>query len=192
MEEKKEKVIRLTTPLTREMAESLHMGDTVSLSGVIYAARDEAHENMVRLLEEGKDLPFDIKDAVVYYVGPAPAAPGQVIGSAGPTTSGRMDAYTPVLLHKGLRGMIGKGQRGQAVMDAMQRYPAVYFAAVGGAAALMASCVTGCEVIAWDDLGPESVKRLTLQDLPLIVAADAYGEDGFSMGQQDYLKASAR
>ena len=177
MEEKKEKVIRLTTPLTREMAESLHMGDTVSLSGVIYAARDEAHENMVRLLEEGKDLPFDIKDAVVYYVGPAPAAPGQVIGSAGPTTSGRMDAYTPVLLHKGLRGMIGKGKRSDAVVEAMTEEKAVYFGAVGGAGALISKCIRSQEILAWPELGPEALRRFEVVDMPLIVVIDSEGHD---------------
>jgi fumarate hydratase subunit beta len=162
---------KLTTPLTEEDVKSLHAGEHVLLSGVVYTARDAAHLRMMDLIRAGKPLPVDLA--------------GQVIG---PTTSTRMDSSTPTLLQHGLRGMIGKGSRSPAVMAAMQEYPAVYFAAVGGAAALMAECVTSLEVICWDDLGPESVKRLTLKDLPLVVAADCYGQDAFTLGQKAYLE----
>ncbi len=178
---------KLNAPLTEEDVLSLHGGEHVLLSGTVYTARDAAHLRMLDCLAQGNPLPFDLAGQVIYYAGPTPTPPGKPVGSIGPTTSARMDAATPVLLAHGLRGMIGKGQRSQAVMDAMQEHPAVYFAAVGGAAALMASCVTDCQVIAWDDLGPESVKRLTLRDLPLVVAADAHGQDAFTLGQAEYL-----
>ena len=181
--------IRLTTPLSEKTIRSLHAGDQVLLSGTVYTARDAAHLRMLDCIENGKPLPFDLKDQVIYYAGPTPTPPGRPIGSIGPTTSVRMDAATPTLLAHGLRGMIGKGLRGPKVVDAMKEHGAVYFAAVGGAAALMASCVTSCEVIAWDDLGPESVKRLTLKDLPLIVAIDAEGNDAFAEGQAAYLNS---
>lgn len=174
------KTIALNLPLTEEAAESLHMGDRVSLSGVIYAARDEAHENMIHLLEKGDDLPIDIRDAVVYYVGPAPAKPGEVIGSAGPTTSGRMDAYTPRLLDLGLRGMIGKGKRSAEVIEAMKRNKCVYFGAVGGAGALLANCIKEQEIIAWPELGPEALRRFRVENMPLTVVIDARGHDLYS------------
>lgn len=180
----------LKTPLTEEVVKSLHAGDHVTLSGEVYTARDAAHLRMMECLQRGEPLPIELEGSVIYYAGPTPTPEGRPIGSIGPTTSTRMDASTPTLLSLGLRGMIGKGMRSEDVMQAMQRYPSVYFAAVGGAAALMAQCVTACEVIAWDDLGPESVKRLTLRELPLIVAADCYGEDAFSKGQQAYLSDS--
>lgn len=179
---------RITAPLTEEDVLSLHAGEHVLLSGTVYTARDAAHLRMLDCLKTGAPLPFNLAGQVIYYAGPTPTPPGKPVGSIGPTTATRMDAATPTLLAQGLRGMIGKGQRSQTVMQAMQEYPAVYFAAVGGAAALMASCVTDCQVIAWDDLGPESVKRLTLLDLPLVVAADAYGQDAFSLGQAEYLR----
>lgn len=178
---------KLTTPLTEADVRSLHAGEHVLLSGVVYTARDAAHLRMMDLLRQGKPLPVDLTGQVIYYAGPTPTPPGKPVGSIGPTTSTRMDASTPTLLRCGLRGMIGKGSRSQAVMEAMQTYPAVYFAAVGGAAALMAECVTSLEVICWDDLGPESVKKLTLKDLPLVVAADCYGQDAFAQGQKEYL-----
>ena len=181
--------IRLTTPLSEDTVRSLRAGDPVLLSGTVYTARDAAHLRMLECIENGKPLPFDLKDQVIYYAGPTPTPPGRPIGSIGPTTSVRMDAATPTLLVHGLRGMIGKGLRGPKVVDAMKEHGAVYFAAVGGAAALMASCVTSCAVIAWDDLGPESVKRLTLKDLPLIVAIDAEGNDAFAEGQAAYLNS---
>ena len=181
--------LTVSTPLDPETAANLRCGDMVQLTGVIYTARDAAHARMAKALEEGRELPFDISGQVIYYAGPTPTPPGRPIGAIGPTTSTRMDAATPALLARGLRGMIGKGGRSQEVVDAMRRHGAVYFAAVGGAAALMARCVTACEVIAWDDLGPESVKRLTLRDLPLIVAIDAEGGDAFEQGQAAYLRA---
>ena len=179
----------LTAPLTEEDVLSLHAGEHVLLSGTVYTARDAAHLRMMDCIAKGEALPFDLKGQVIYYAGPTPTPEGKPVGSIGPTTSTRMDASTPTLLAHGLMGMIGKGQRSNSVMKAMQEHPAVYFAAVGGAAALMAACVTSCEVIAWDDLGPESVKRLTLKELPLVVAADAYGRDAFSLGQAEYLKS---
>lgn len=178
---------KLTTPLSREGVLSLRAGDQVLLSGVVYTARDAAHLRLVEAMERGEALPLPLEGQVIYYAGPTPTPAGRAIGSIGPTTSIRMDAYTPKLLEKGLRGMIGKGKRTAPVVEAMQAYPAVYFAAIGGAAALMASCVTSCEVIAYDDLGPESIKRLTLQELPLVVAVDAQGGDAFAQGQATYL-----
>lgn len=180
---------QLNAPLTEKDVLSLRAGEHVLLSGTVYTARDAAHLRMLDCLARGEALPFDLNGQVIYYAGPTPTPPGKPVGSIGPTTSTRMDAATPIMLTHGLRGMIGKGQRGEQVMQAMQEHPAVYFAAVGGAAALMAACVTDCQVIAWDDLGPESVKRLTLKDLPLVVAADAYGQDAFSLGQAAYLRA---
>lgn len=177
----------LTTPLDLDTVRSLHAGEHVLLSGTVYTARDAAHLRMMDCLKNGTPLPMALEGQVIYYAGPTPTPEGKPVGSIGPTTSTRMDASTPTLLAHGLKGMIGKGMRSQAVMDAMQEHPAVYFAAVGGAAALMANCVTACEVIAWDDLGPESVKRLTLKDLPLVVAVDCYGQDAFTKGQADYL-----
>lgn len=178
---------KLTTPLSQEDVLSLKAGDQVLLSGVVYTARDAAHLRLVQALEKGEELPLQLEGQVIYYAGPTPTPQGRAIGSIGPTTSIRMDAYTPALLEKGLRGMIGKGKRTPQVVEAMQAHPAVYFAAIGGAAALMASCVTACEVIAYDDLGPESIKRLTLQELPLVVAVDAQGGDAFVQGQAEFL-----
>ena len=182
---------KLTAPLSREDALSLRAGEHILLSGTVYTARDAAHLRMLDLIQAGQPLPVDLEGQVIYYAGPTPTPEGKPVGSIGPTTSVRMDAMTPTLLAHGLRGMIGKGGRGPEVIDAMKKHGAVYFAAVGGAAALMASCVTGLEVVCWDDLGPESVKRLTLKDLPLIVAIDAQGNDAFRQGQEAYL-ASAK
>ncbi len=179
--------IHLTAPLDESVVRSLRAGDAVLLSGTVYTARDAAHLRMLDCLENGEPLPFDPEGQVIYYAGPTPTPPGRAIGSIGPTTSVRMDAATPTLLAHGLRGMIGKGLRGEAVIEAMKRHGAVYFAAVGGAAALMAGCVRSCEVIAWDDLGPESVKKLEIEDLPLITAIDAEGRNAFDEGQAAYL-----
>ena len=176
----------ITTPLTEEVVRSLHAGEQVKLSGVIYTARDAAHLRMMDCIARGEPLPMPLAGQVIYYAGPTPAPEGRPVGSIGPTTSVRMDACTPPLLERGLAGMIGKGLRGKQVVQVMQEHPAVYFAAVGGAAALMAQCVTSLEVIAWDDLGPESVKRLTVKKLPLVVAVDCYGQDAFALGQQAY------
>lgn len=185
-------MLHLTKPLSVEDVEQLRAGDHVLLSGIVYTARDAAHLRMLDCIRRGEALPMPLEGQVIYYAGPTPTPAGKAIGSIGPTTSARMDAATPALLERGLRGMIGKGMRGPEVMVAMQAHPSVYFAAVGGAAALMASCVTACEVIAWDDLGPESVKRLTLRDLPLIVAADCFGGDAFALGQAAYLQSIER
>ena len=168
---------RLETPLTKEVVRTLHAGDTVLLSGTIYTARDAAHKRMMERLDQGEALPFDIRDAVIFYVGPTPAPPGRVIGSAGPTTSGRMDAYAPRLMAEGLTGMIGKGLRTDEVVHAMQEFTAVYFAATGGAGALMSSRILEAEVIAWEDLGTEAVRRLKVQDMPLTVVIDCEGHD---------------
>ena len=179
----------LTTPLTEADVLSLRAGDHVLLSGTVYTARDAAHLRMMDLIAANQPLPVELEGQVIYYAGPTPTPPGRAVGSIGPTTSTRMDASTPTLLGHGLRGMIGKGGRSSEVIEAMKEHKAVYFAAVGGAAALMAQCVTALEVVAWDDLGPESVKRLTLENLPLVVAVDAYGEDAFKSGQEAYLSA---
>ena len=181
--------IRLTTPLTQDKVRSLHIGDRVLISGTIYTARDAAHKRMVETLDRGEPLPVDLRDQIVYYVGPSPAKPGQAIGSAGPTTSGRMDAYAPRLMEKGLSGMIGKGKRDAAVKEAVVRNGAVYLAALGGAGALMAKSVETLEVIAWPDLGCEAVRRLTVQDMPLTVVLDAHGGDLYEEGPAAYLAA---
>ena len=174
---KRPAVRHLDLPLDLETALSLKAGDSVTISGTIFAARDEAHEKLVELLEAGKDLPFPVKDSVIYYVGPAPAAPGQVIGSAGPTTSGRMDVYTPPLLKAGLRGMIGKGERDDSVIETMKETKAVYFGAVGGAGALLAKCIRSQEIVAWPELGPEALRKLTVENMPLVVVIDTEGHD---------------
>lgn len=165
----------ITTPLTEEVTTNLTAGDIVSITGVIYSARDAAHKRMAETLAAGGVLPFEIKDAVIYYLGPSPAREGQVIGSAGPTTSGRMDAYTPQLLELGLRGMIGKGKRSAEVIETMKKTKAVYFAAVGGAGALLSKHITKSEVIAYDDLGTEAIHKLYVEDFPAIVVIDCKG-----------------
>ena len=179
---------QLTTPLTKETVRTLRAGDTVLLSGTIYTARDAAHKRMVESLERGEPLPFDIKDAVIYYVGPTPAPPGRVIGSAGPTTSGRMDAYAPRLIGEGLTGMIGKGFRTAEVVEAMKTCTAVYFAATGGAGALLASRIETAEVIAWEELGTEAVRRLTVRDFPLTVVIDCEGNNLYEQAPERYRK----
>lgn len=180
-------MISIQTPLTEDVIMQLHAGDQVLLSGTVYTARDAAHLRMMDCLKNNQPLPIPMEGQVIYYAGPTPTPEGRPVGSIGPTTSARMDDSTPTLLSLGLKGMIGKGLRSQKVVDSIRENKAVYFAAVGGAAALIASCVTSLEVIAWDDLGPESVKKLTLKDLPLVVAVDAYGEDAFWKGQQAYF-----
>jgi len=168
---------RLTTPLTDFDVENLQAGDSVLLSGVVYTARDAAHARLVELINQGKPLPIELRGQVIYYVGPTPSKPGQVIGSAGPTTSGRMDSYTPLLLEHGLKGMIGKGIRNQGVRDSLAQHKGVYFAATGGAAAMLAKRVVACEIVAYDDLGCEAIRRLEVSDLPLIVINDCHGHD---------------
>ena len=181
--------IRITPPVTGEQVEKLKVGDRVLITGVLYTARDAAHKRLIELLDEGKGLPFDIKGNFIYYVGPTPAKPGQVIGSAGPTTSGRMDAYTPRLLELGMKGCIGKGQRSDEVKQALKKHKAVYLAGVGGAAALIARSIKKAEVIAYEDLGPEAIRRLEVEDFPAIVVNDCHGGDLFIEGVEKYRVA---
>lgn len=180
--------IRITTPLSLWDVESLHAGDRVVLSGAIYTARDAAHARLVALLAEGKPLPFPAEGQVIYYVGPTPPRPGEPIGSAGPTTSGRMDPYTPALLAAGIRGMIGKGSRSAEVRDALVRHKAVYFGATGGAGALLARRIRSAEVVAWEDLGPEAVRRLVVEEFPLVVVDDVFGHDLYEEGVAHYAQ----
>ncbi len=178
---------RITTPLDPEVARSLRCGDMVSSSGTIFTGRDAAHARMTAALDAGEELPVDLQGQVIYYAGPTPAKPGHVIGSCGPTTSGRMDAFTPQMIEQaGLAGMVGKGPRSQDVIDAMVQHGVVYFAAVGGAAALIASSVKECEVVAYDDLGPEAIRRLVVEDYPCIVAIDAHGGNLYEDGPARY------
>jgi len=178
---------KLTTPVTRNGLAQLKAGDTVLLSGVVYTARDAAHKRMMELLDTGKPLPFPVEGSAVYYVSPTPERPGEIIGSAGPTTSGRMDAYSPRLLDLGQAIMIGKGARNQAVKEAVVRNGALYLAALGGAGALMAASVQSLEVICWEDLGCEAVRRLEVKDFPLTVILDAHGDDLYQSGPAAYL-----
>ena len=171
------KRIHLELPLTKEKISELNAGDYVYITGVMYSARDAAHKRMIEALDEGKDLPFEIKDQTIYYLGPSPAKPGQVTGSAGPTTAGRMDKYTPRLIELGLSGMIGKGRRSKEVKDAIVSGHAVYFAAVGGAGALLSKCIKKSEPVAYDDLGTEAICRLTVEDFPCVVVCDDKGND---------------
>ena len=180
---------KITTPCTAQDLAPLKAGDTVLLSGVVYTARDQAHKRMMEALDKGETLPFALEGSAIYYVGPTPERPGEVIGSAGPTTSGRMDAMSPRLLDLGNKIMIGKGKRDAAVKDAVVRNGAVYLAALGGAGALMAKSVQTLEVIAWPDLGCEAVRRLTVQDMPLTVVLDAHGGDLYEEGPAAYLGA---
>ena len=180
--------IRITAPFDESVARSLKAGDSVLISGTIIAARDAAHKLMVEALDAGQPLPVDLKNQVVYYVGPSPAKPGEPIGSAGPTTSGRMDSYTPRLIEQGLRGMIGKGNRSQAVIDAMKKHGVVYFAAVGGAGALIAKRIKEYKVLAYGELGPEAIASMTVEDFPAIVVMDAEGKDLYQVGQAPYVQ----
>ncbi len=180
--------IKITPPLTDADVERLKAGDKVLITGVLYTARDAAHKRLIELVDAGKPLPFDVKGQLIYYVGPTPAKPGAVIGSAGPTTSGRMDAYTPRLLELGLKGTIGKGLRSSVVIDAMKKYKAVYFGAVGGAAALIARTIKKAEVIAYGDLGPEAVRRLLVEEFPAIVINDVFGGDLFTQGVEKWRR----
>ncbi len=177
MNSEETKEYNLTAPFDPEELKKLHAGDAVKISGVIYVARDAAHKRMHEALQRGESLPVDVNGQTIYYMGPSPAREGQVIGSAGPTTASRMDKYTPELLDLGLKGMIGKGKRSQDVKDAMVRNGAVYFAAIGGAGALLSKAITSSEVIAYDDLGTEALRKLTVKDFPAIVVIDSTGED---------------
>ncbi len=180
---------QVTAPLTDEAVKSLKCGDMVNISGIIYTGRDAAHKIMVETLDAGEQLPVDWDGQVIYYAGPTPAKPGKVIGSCGPTTSGRMDAYSPRMMEQGLKGMIGKGPRSKEVVDAMKEHGVVYFAAIGGAAALIADSVKECEVIAYDDLGPEAVRRLRVENYPCIVVIDAQGNNLYEQGPAQYKMA---
>lgn len=179
---------RITAPFDDETARSLRAGENVLITGKILAARDAAHKRMVECLDRGEKLPVDLKGQVVYYVGPSPAKPGQVIGSAGPTTSGRMDAYTPRLLNEGLKGMIGKGYRKQEVVDAMKKHGVPYMAAVGGAGALISKHIKKYEVLAWPELGPEALAVMEVEDFPAIVVIDSLGCNFYEAGQKPYRK----
>lgn len=179
---------RLQTPLSDEIVSSLHCGDQVLISGIVYTARDAAHKRMLALIKEGKELPFEIKGSVIYYVGPTPAKPGQACGSAGPTTSSRMDKSTPFLLDKGLKGMIGKGLRSPEVVEAMKNNKAVYFAATGGAGALLAKTIKSVEVIAYEDLGTESMKKMIVEDFPATVVIDCNGYNLYEEGIKKYRR----
>ena len=178
---------RLTTPLTRADLAPLRAGDSVILSGTVYTARDAAHGRLAALLERGETPPFDISGSAVYYVGPTPERPGEPIGAAGPTTSGRMDSFSPALIERGQLVMIGKGKRSQAVKDAMVRCGAVYLGAMGGAGALMGACVKRARVVCWEDLGCEAVRELQVEDMPLTVVIDSQGNDLYELGPKEYL-----
>ncbi|MBQ4428590.1 MAG: Fe-S-containing hydro-lyase [Clostridia bacterium] len=180
---------KINLPITREMAREIKSGESCLLSGVIYTARDAAHKRLVELLEKGEKLPFDIENATIYYVGPTPAKPDQVIGSAGPTTSYRMDAYSPALIAAGETGMIGKGKRGSAVVEAMKKHGAVYFAAIGGAGALLSSCIKSAEVVCYEDLGAEAVRRLVVENLPVVAVIDSEGNNLYENGRRAYLES---
>lgn len=178
--------VRLTTPLDEQTVRSLRIGDKVLLSGVLYTGRDSAHKRLVELIEQGKDLPIEIDGQVIYYVGPTPPKPGQVIGSAGPTTSGRMDRYAPILMERGLRGTIGKGFRSPEVKDAMKRFGAVYFGAIGGAGVSLAKKIATAEVVAYEDLGTEAIRRIEVEDFPVVVVNDTRGGDLYTDGMKEY------
>ena len=181
--------VKLTSPIDKKDLASLRAGDRVLLSGPVYTARDAAHKRLTELIAQGKPLPFSLPGSVIYYVGPTPEAPGQIIGSAGPTTSGRMDAYSPTLLDLGQPVMIGKGNRSREVVDAIVRNGAVYLAAMGGAGALMGACVKSVELLCWEDLGCEAVRRLEVEDMPLTVAIDSWGGNLYESGPAAYLNS---
>jgi len=178
--------IDLETPLDNSTIEKLKAGDKVRISGVLYTGRDAAHKRLIEMVESGKDLPFDVKGQLLYYVGPTPAKPGQVIGSAGPTTSYRMDTYAPTLIKMGLKGTIGKGSRSKEVIEAMKKHKAVYFAAVGGAAALISKTIKKVEIIAFDDLGTEAIRKMEVENFPAIVVNDTKGGDLYNIGREKY------
>ena len=179
-----EKIVN--TPLKNKDIEKLSFGDKVILSGIIYTARDAAHKRLIKLLEDGKPLPFDIKDQIIYYVGPTPEKPKEIIGSAGPTTSGRMDPYTPQLLDAGLKGMIGKGQRSEKVVEAIVRNKSIYFAATGGASVLLAKSIKKSKIIAYEDLGTEAIREIYVENFPCIVAIDSKGNNLYKKGPEKY------
>lgn len=181
--------MKLTAPLTQDVVAQLHAGDKVVISGTIYVARDAAHKRLVEALDRGEKLPVDLSGQIVYYMGPSPTKPGKVFGSAGPTTSGRMDRYAPRLMAEGLKGMIGKGLRAAPVKEALKQYQSVYFAATGGAAALIAQRIKKAEVIAYEDLGAEALQKLEVEDFPVIVVNDIYGGDAYEDGKKQWARA---
>ena len=178
---------KIIAPLTREAARTLKAGESCLITGTIYTARDAAHKRLCELVAQGKELPLDIENAIIYFVGPTPAKPGQAIGSAGPTTSYRMDAYSPTLISIGLTGMIGKGKRSDEVVSAMKEHGAVYFGAIGGCGALLSKCIKKAEVIAYDDLGAEAIRRLEVEDFPVVVIIDSEGNNLYQTGREEYL-----
>lgn len=180
--------MNITTPLTKEKLKSLKSGDSITITGVIYTGRDAAHKRMCEALEKGEELPFDIVGQIIYYVGPCPCRDDEIIGSCGPTTSGRMDKYAPVLIEKGLNGMIGKGIRKPPVIEAMKEYGCVYFGAIGGAGALLSEHVVSSEVIAYEDLGAEAIRRLEVKDFPVTVIIDSYGNNLYESGRTQFAK----
>ena len=180
--------IRIHAPMSREAAGALRAGDSCLISGTIYTARDAAHRRLWELAQQGKDLPVDLTDSVIYFVGPTPARPGQIIGSAGPTTSYRMDAYSPTLIALGQTGMIGKGKRGAEVIEAMKTHGAVYFGAIGGCGALLGKCIKKSELVAYEDLGAEAIRKLEVEDFPVIVVIDSLGNNLYESGRAAYLE----
>jgi len=186
-----EQTMNITSPFDADVIEKLRAGDQVSISGVIYTARDAAHKRLVEAMDGEHELPFDIRGHTIYYMGPSPAKPGQVIGAAGPTTSGRMDAYAPRLIAAGLKGMIGKGARSEEVKKAIREHKAVYLAAIGGAGALISKTIKKVEVVAYEDLGAEAIRRLEVEDFPAIVVNDAHGGDLYQEGKAKYSKKQA-
>jgi fumarate hydratase subunit beta len=180
--------IKVSTPVSEDVVNKLRSGDRVLINGIIYTGRDAAHKRLVDLIDKDETLPFDVKGQIIYFVGPTPARPGRAVGSAGPTTSYRMDAYSPKLIEKGLKGMIGKGARSQAVIDAMMKYKCVYTVAVGGAGALIARCIKSSEIIAYEDLGPEAIRKMEVENLPVIVVNDTLGNDLYQEGVEKYRR----
>ena len=178
---------KIQTPLTREIVKTLKAGDSCTITGTIYTARDAAHKRLCELVAQGKELPMEIKDAIIYFVGPTPAKPGQAIGSAGPTTSYRMDAYSPTLISIGQTGMIGKGKRNEEVVNAMKEHGAVYFGAIGGCGALLSKCIKKAEIVAYEDLGAEAIRKLEVEDFPVVVIIDSEGNNLYESGRKEYL-----
>ncbi len=181
--------IKIKAPMSREEARKLKSGDSCLISGVIYTARDAAHKRLCELVAQGKELPMDVKDSIIYFVGPTPAKEGQAIGSAGPTTAYRMDAYSPTMIAQGQTGMIGKGKRNDDVINAMKEYGAVYFGAIGGAGALLSKCIKKAEVVAYEDLGAEAIRRLEVEDFPVTVIIDSEGNNLYETGRKAYLES---
>ena len=181
--------IKINLPLTKDKVKSLKAGDSCLLSGVMYTGRDAAHKRLYELIKEGKELPIDIKDSTFYFVGPTPKKEGEAIGSAGPTTSYRMDAYSPTLIALGQTGMIGKGKRSDEVINAMKAYGAVYFGAIGGCGALLSKCIKKCEVVAYEDLGTEAIHKLEVENFPVVVVIDSFGNNLYETGREAFLKS---